>query len=157
MSNLLFFEDDPVAPRIKNLSELPDDSSTHRWRAHWASDWEGNILGIDLVAYPVVSLTPQGAWIDPNAWREHGLSGPRWALTGQRRWVSNSGGAAWAKPTQEEAIRSIAIRLSRWTSRLHNEVNRARQAAKALGPLRPEDARYVKLSLDALDLIGGSK
>ena len=90
MSNLLFFEDDPAAPRIKNLSELPDDSSTHRWRAHWASDWEGNILGIDLVAYPVVSLTPQGAWIDPNAWREHGLSGPRWALTGQRRWVSNS-------------------------------------------------------------------
>lgn len=56
----------------------------------------------------------------------------------KKRLLYNATGAAWAKPTQEEAIRSLAIRLCRWTARLHHDMKRAESAITALEKLRPD-------------------
>lgn len=113
--------------------DLPEDPAVLRWRARWNVDGE-IVSGIRLEAFPVVKLTPAGAWIDHQAW--HWYDG--WRMSGQKRWVSNDGGAAWAKPTKEEALRSIAIRYIRWASRIASDVAYFRVVGHVLGELMPD-------------------
>lgn len=124
----------PRAPEltIDTYRNMENDPETIRWRAGWSSDYSNEVEGIELRAYPVIRRTPQGAWVDPHAYH-HGA----WQLSGSKRWVSDTGGAAWAKPTKEDALFSIAYRFSRWSSRLHNDINYYFAVAHALGVLLP--------------------
>lgn len=135
------------------FEDLGDDPDKHRWRAQWAlSDVNGIVGGIQLHAYPVIKVNPASVWIDEWAGRqatkqpwEEGAPDMEWVSFGhvKRRLLHNGSGQAWAKPTQEEAIRSLAIRLCRWTSHLRSEVERAESAAKALEQLRPDLADFA--------------
>lgn len=139
-------------PKISIREDIGDDPNSHRWRAYWERDYDGTITGIELVPYPVVKLTPQGAQIDPHAWREWQTAGRAWHLTGDKRFVTNTGDQAWAKPTQERALHSVAVRLTRWARRLHNDQQNIRQAAHVLQQLRPDDAWLGKEAKDRLTI-----
>jgi hypothetical protein len=119
------------------FEDLGDDPTKHRWRAWWASS-DGETHGIELRAYPVIKVNPASVWINEDNYRTAGVwddFDPGWM---RKRICYNGAGAAWAKPTQDEAIRSLAIRLCRWTARLHTEMKRAESAISVLGRLRPE-------------------
>lgn len=117
-------------------SNFGDDPSTIRWRCWWERDYSGNVLGIRAQAYPVVKETPKGAWINPHGYYAHGAwSQPYKELL---RWVSNEGGAAWAKRTQAEAMDSLAIRYQRWANRIIGDVGYFIEASRALEKLMPE-------------------
>jgi len=103
-----------------------------RWRAWWFKDGE-TVGGIELRAYPVVKLTPAGAWIDPDAYHDGS-----WQFSGNRRWVSDDGGQAWAKPTQKAALLSIAVRYQRWASRLARDIDYFLAAGETLKVLMPD-------------------
>lgn len=140
-----------ITPAMHNYSDgLEDDPAAHRWRAQWDTGQGGPVSGIALTAYPVIRLTPQGAWIDPYAFREWRINGRAWYLSGEKRWVSNTGGQAWAKPTRDEALHSIAIRLDRWATKLYADTVKLREAAETLRVLRPEDARWADRALRRL-------
>lgn len=143
-----------LAPKIYkgyNMEDLDDAPGLHRWRAQWSNS-EESVDGIQLVAYPVVSVTPKGAWIDTHAWRDQHRDGPGWHLSGVKRWVSNDGAQAWAKPTQEQALVSIAVRLHRWSQRLYHETRRLRAAAEVLKVLRPQDQSFAHRAIETLDM-----
>lgn len=136
------------------MADLGDNPDTHRWRAWWSRDYDDVVTGIELQAYPVVSFTPAGAWIDIIAGRqaskqpwEEGAPAYVWSVpaSGPRKvkWMANGSGSAWAKPTQEEAVRSLAVRLTRWTGHLARDVKRARQCADVLAKLRPDLPSYA--------------
>jgi hypothetical protein len=109
-------------------TDLGDDPSAHRWRAWWLQGYSDlPVDGIELRAYPVTRLTPVGAWIDTDAFREatkqpweEGAPGLAWTKADwhKTRWVSDTSGAAWAKPTREAAIYSLAKRLDRWATNI---------------------------------------
>lgn len=131
------------------VQDLGDDPAKHRWRAQWfPGDASGEVGGISLQAYPVIRLTPAGAWIDTCAYRqatkqpwEEGAPALEWVTSKTRschRWVGNESGQAWAKPTMELAIQSIAVRLERWTARIASDRIRAMSAVVALKQLRPD-------------------
>ena len=134
-----------ISPLITQypFDDLGDDQNLHRWRAFWGfRDMRGEFSGIELRAYPVTRLTPTGAWIDTDNYRTGGAwEADEWH---KKRWVSNDGGQAWAKPTRDAAIHSIAVRLTRWTNNLAREIDRARSAANALEKLRPDLATYAQ-------------
>lgn len=120
-------------PEVKiRYAEFDDDPSAIRWRAWW--DSKGEIIrGIQVTAYPVLKVTPAGAWIDPHAYH-HG----EWVtLKNSKRWVSNDGGSAWAKPTKADAVASIAIRHKRWISHAYGDVGYLLAATYALEKLLP--------------------
>jgi hypothetical protein len=136
------------------MADLGDNPDTHRWRAWWATTCDGIVTGIELTAYPVTRLTPAGAWIDTIAGRqaskqpwEEGAPGYEWAYYGagpqKDKWVANGSSSAWAKPTRDEAVRSLAARLARWTGHLAWDVKRARLCTEALAKLRPDLSRYA--------------
>jgi len=126
-----------VVPEISQYSfaNLPEAPSLHRWRAYWSE------YGIELRAYPVTRLTPCGAWINVDAYREYG----EWEFADWHtlRWVANDSNRAWAKPTREDAIKSLAVRLTRWSQKLVNESERILRAVNALRTIRPELATYA--------------
>lgn len=134
------FDDDVQELKIrKHLGEQFGDSpKEHRWRAWWDHDSKGNVIGIELACYPVVKATAAGAWVDPDAYH-HG----EWALSGRKRWVSDDGGAAWAKRTQAEALASLAIRHERWGNRLRRDIGHFMSASAALTRLLPKHARHA--------------
>lgn len=150
-----FFNLDGLSIQMKpaitkwGFDDLGDAPNLHRWRAWWAGgDGIGEVAGIELRAYPVIKPTPCGVWIDEWAYREwvYGENDPYQIWTDRvpkKRFVHNDSGQAWAKPTQDEAIKSLAIRLSRWSNRVAGDVNRVRSAAKALETLRPDFAAYA--------------
>lgn len=154
----LFAQVDPGIPsiRVYNVDHgeaATDDPDAHRWRATWSWGWDdGSLPDIALTRYPVVRKTPKGAWIDPYALREatkqpweEGAPDCAWVTHDDHlRWVSDGGGAAWAKRTQEEAIQSIAIRLTRWSGNVRDEWERASAASKALKILRPDLSRRAE-------------
>jgi hypothetical protein len=143
-----------IAPKIYkgyNMDNLGDVPDLHRWRARWSNSGDGVVTGIELVAHPVVSVTRCGAWVDPNAWCERQRDGLAWHLSGEKRWVSNDGGQAWAKPTQEAALYSIAVRLHRWSQKLYHETRRLREAAEVLKVLRPQDQSFAHRAIETLD------
>jgi hypothetical protein len=154
MATLNFLSDMHVeiTPKIYkgyNQDDLGDAPDQHRWRAQW-SDADDRVDGIRLVAHPVVSVTPRGAWIDQHAWRERRADGLGWHLSGSKRWVSNDGGQAWAKPTQEAALLSIAVRLHRWSQKLYHEIQRLHAAAEVLKVLRPQDQSYAHRAIETM-------
>lgn len=124
------------------FENLEDDPSIHRWRAFWSPcDIDGQTGGIELRAYPVIKATRCGVWVDELAWRD----GCKWNTSNiGKRFVHNDSGRAWAKPTQNDAIKSIAIRLTRWSSRIADDVRRAKTAADVLEKLRPDLADFAK-------------
>lgn len=133
-----------INPTITQYSfeDLGDAPHLHRWRAFWGlGDFRDEVSGIELKAYRVTRLTPTGAWIDTDNFRTGGV----WETDDwhKKRWVSNDGGQAWAKPTRDAAIHSIAVRLTRWTNNLAREIDRARSAADALEKLRPDLESYA--------------
>lgn len=127
--------------------DLGDDPLSHRWRATWEQDG----FGIWLQAYPVIRTTPTGVWIAKHAYRqatkqpwEDGAPANEWVYRAEeRRWISNKSGASYAKPTKDDAIKSLAIRLTRWTCRIKAEYDRAMSAAETLASLRPELSLYA--------------
>lgn len=123
-----------VEPKLEVLSspDLPEDPAKLRWRARWNADRD-IVSGICLECFPVLKVTTAGAWIDPHAYH-HGI----FHMSGQKRWVSNDGGAAWAKPTKEEALLSIAIRYVRWASRIASDIAYFRACGHVLGELMPD-------------------
>ncbi|MCC0013834.1 MAG: hypothetical protein H6881_08155 [Rhodobiaceae bacterium] len=167
--DLSFFDDLDTPPELKiriyptSAKDLGDNKDKHRWRAKWDTDYiGGTVIGIALSAYPVVRLTPRGAWIDQYAYFEatkqpweDGAPANEWVTTADRslwKWVSDDGGQAWAKPTQEDAIRSIAIRLHRWAGKLHRENEKMREAINAMRIVRPDLSRFAD---DAAAIMGG--
>ena len=134
------------------FEDLGDEPAKHRWRAWWASG-NGVTYGIELRAYPVIKVNPASVWINQDGYREatrqpweEGAPAMEWVPFDPswmcKRICHNGARAAWAKPTQEEAIRSLAIRLCRWTGRLHRDVKRAESAIVVLTKLRPEWTAY---------------
>lgn len=135
-----------MAPSITKWSfeDLGDDPEKHRWRAWWASgDRLNEVSGIELRAYPVIKQTKCGVWIDTLAWREwsRGENDPYqiWNLSALgNKFIHNDSGQAWAKPTQDQAIKSLAIRLCRWSNRVAGDIRRIESASNALAKLRPD-------------------
>ena len=134
--------------------DLEDDPSKHRWRAWWVGG-NGVVMGISLIAYPVIKETPCGVWISEHSYRqatkqpwEEGAPAKEWVefdpKCDKKRFINNGSGQAWAKPTQDKAVRSLAIRMSRWSNHLANEVDRLRSAADVMEKLRPDLPSYVE-------------
>ena len=130
------------------FEDLGDDPDKHRWRAWWASEG-GFVHGIELRAYPVIQKNPASVWINEDGYLEAtkqpwegGAPAREWVPFDEqwmrKRLLYNATNAAWAKPTQEEAIRSLAIRLCRWTARIHRDMKRAESAVAVLEKLRPD-------------------
>jgi len=109
-----------------------------RWRAFWDKDIATNrYAGIFLQCFPVVRKTHCGAWIDPEAYRkltrpprEEGAPANEWVLSDAKdhKLVYDGSGSAWAKPTRAEALRSLGIRLMRWSAAVLRDVDRVNDA-----------------------------
>lgn len=163
-----FGTDDP--PRIfHEYSELSDvrDPDALRWRAFWSPGLDGLPHSIRLVCYPVVKRTRCGAWIDPFAYRkmkrwtgdeaEYEWSG--WTPdrpTDTLKFVYDDASAAWAKETPERALKSLGVRLTRWSRHLERAVNRMNAACDVASALLtaetreagPDHATFVRGSSD---------
>jgi len=123
-----------------------DAPASHRWRAWWSAgtgDWRDG-LGIELRCYPVVKPTGAGDWVAHHAY----WNGANWKNITAAKLVMNGSGSAWAKPTQEFAVRSLAVRLSRWFEIQRNSVHRLKAAAVTLQKLRPDLPAYHEGILD---------
>ena len=145
-----------------SFEDLEDDPDLHRWRAWWVTDGNSFVSGIELRAYPVIKKNYASVWIDEWASRqatkqpwEDGAPGMEWIAyedkSMKKRLLHNDSRSAWAKPTQEEAIHSLAVRLTRWANHLARDVEKARSAANALEKLRPNHewaSKYTKETLN---------
>jgi len=130
------------SPGVKNskpaitqhgFDDLGDDPSKHRWRAFWEGD------GINLQAFPILKQTACGVWICNYSIRWNG----QWDLAGPKRFIHNKSGQGYAKPTREEAMYSLAVRLTRWTNNIRRETERAEASIAALRALRPDLSRFA--------------
>jgi hypothetical protein len=137
------------------FEDLEDSHETHRWRATWASSSGGDplIYGIVLTAYPVIKRTSCGVWINCDGSRqatkqpwEEGAPAREWVPFNEKwmgkRFLNDGSGQAWAKPTQEEALKSLAIRLCRWAQNAKWNMKRVQAAADVLENLRPDWPSY---------------
>ena len=150
-----------------SFEDLGDEPDKHRWRAWWAlSDVNGIVGGIELRAYPVIKVNPASVWIDEWGAREatkqpweEGAPGMAWVEYNGRpvkkRLCYNGAGSAWAKPTQDEAIRSLAIRLCRWTGHIARDAERAASAIRTLEKLRPDLPGYTQTAKANLASMNG--
>jgi hypothetical protein len=154
------------APRILDAYrefEGVDDPDRIRWRATWHRDYgTGLPVGIELTPYPVARKTPCGAWVDPHAYRqatkqpwEDGAPGYEWLLSDKGLWkfVHDGSGSAWAKPTRAAALRSLGIRLCRWSSAVRRDVERVNAACDVAEALLSRDSwmddhEYASFSRD---------
>ena len=136
------------------VEDLEDSPENHRWRATWApGNGDDPICGIVLTAYPVIKRTRCGVWINCDGSRqstkqpwEEGAPALEWVPFNERwmkkRFVNDGSGQAWAKPTQEDALLSLAIRLCRWAQNAHWNMRRVQAAADVLEKLRPDWPSY---------------
>lgn len=143
------------APSITQygFDDLGDNPSAHRWRAQWVFGYTGRCEGISLSAHPVLRATPCGVWINADGYRqatkqpwEEGAPDKEWVPFQpwmKKRFVMDGSGQAWAKPTREEALHSLAIRLTRWTANISSVAEKAGSAASVLRVLRPSDADFA--------------
>ena len=130
-------------------SDLGDNPADHRWRAWWLYDNGRGPASIVLAAYPVVKNTPCGVRVDEFAYREATRDGVVWRLSGSEgRLLLAGANAAWAKPTQEEAMHSLAIRLGRWAGHLSTQRDRMISAAEGLRLLRPAMSARAEYALN---------
>jgi hypothetical protein len=149
--NLVDFVSVPPAPPAPAPSithayrefEEVDDPDRIRWRATWKRDYSTGLpVGIELTPYPVARKTPCGAWLDPLAFRElkeWTEAGARreWLLSDKRLWkfVHDRSRSAWAKPTRDEALKSLCYRLIRWSQAVRRDVERVNAACDVAGAL----------------------
>jgi hypothetical protein len=134
--------DGEIAITQYGYESFGDDPALHRWRAWWANgtgDWRDG-LGIELRCYPIVRKTNAGAWIAHHAY----WNGKNWKHISAAKLVMDKSGSAWAKPTRDEAVRSIAIRLSRWFAIQRHSVHKLKAAAVTLQKLRPDLPSYTE-------------
>lgn len=128
----------------KQYEQFGDDPDNLRWRAWWDKNYDGKVVGIKLECYPVVRLTPCGAWINPVPWLKHHYNETGveydWSEPCKQllRWVGNESGQAWAKRTQQDAIESLLYRFQRWGSRIGKDLGYFLAAAHVLGEMYPE-------------------
>lgn len=136
------------AIRKDSFDDVQDDPNAFRWRAWWDRSVSDEVIGIKLKPYPVVRVTPAGAWIDPVAYR----CGGSWSQPYKEllRWVSNDGGAAWAKPSQQVAIDSLLYRYRRWGQRCARDLSYFIAAGETLKELFPDKARAADEAFRAL-------
>jgi len=127
-----------------SFEDIEDAPHLHRWRASWFES------GIAMDAFPVIRATPTGVWIARHAYREWSGGERVWAGIDKKRWIANDSGSSYAKKTQEDAIKSIAIRLTRWSVRILSERERAEMACDALEKLRPDLALYAQTARTTL-------
>lgn len=150
-----------LAPSIRKygFEGLEDEPSLHRWRAQWFFAYSGECDGIWLSAYPVLRTTRCGAWINVDASRQRLRWAEDQAVYGwedfdaswmRKRFVHDGSQQAWAKPTQEQALHSLAVRLTRWSMQVRRSTERVRSAAQALTVLRPADAGFAETAVDNL-------
>jgi len=137
-----------------SFEDLGDEPDKHRWRAWWVANSDSVVTGIELRAYPVIQTNHKSVWINADADREQTRDGKQWEPFDpkwmKKRLLHNNSGSAWAKPTQEEAIHSLAVRLTRWANHIARDVEKALSAADVLEKLRPnygEAAEHVKEKL----------
>jgi hypothetical protein len=141
------------APRILDAYrefEGVDDPDHIRWRATWHRSYNTGLpVGLELTPYPVVRKTPCGAWVDPLAYRqatkqpwEDGAPGNEWLLSDKKMWkfVHDGSGSAWAKPTRAAALRSLGVRLTRWSSAVRRDVERVNAACDVAEVLLTTDS-----------------
>ncbi len=163
MENLLW-SGVAITPVISKgeYKSLGDDAASHRWRAG-LDRVDGNPSGIRLVAHPVIKTTRCGAWVSNYSdFRMVRWVGPEaefkfapWEDWMGKRLVLNGSRSAWAKPTQEEAIYSLAVRLTRWAQNVQRDVDRVRSAAAGLSVLRPDLLRFADWSLESVGRSSG--
>ena len=152
-----------IAPAIYcyGFEDLDDNPATHRWRAQWSYTYQGECDGIQLHAYPVLKTTRCGVWINQDSYREatkqpweEGAPAKDWVPFQpswmKKRFINNNSGQGWAKPTREEAMHSLAIRLTRWASHIRRDVEKAQSAAEVLLKLRPQEDYLSKAALQHL-------
>lgn len=141
-----YVRNDPVIEHNVDDEYDRDDPSVTRWRAQWESNMDGMPYAIGLYAYPVLRVTPMGAWIaEINSWRP----GDGWLMANRipdapKRWVSNTGRQAWAKPTRDEALLSLIARLNIWSDRARHERRRILAAAATLEAVLPTFAPTIE-------------
>lgn len=137
-----------AAPQItyayRDLEEV-DDPARIRWRAMWDSNYNDGLPGgIYMQCYPVVRKTSEAAWIDPHAYRlatkqpwEEGAPAYEWNLSdpSNHKLVYDRSGSAWAKPTRAEALRSLGVRLTRWSVKVERDVKRVNAACDVAAAL----------------------
>lgn len=132
------FSANPHEPQIwynePDLAET-DDPERIRWRAFWDRDYSTGLpSGIQMYAYPVVRKTPEAAWINTSPLRQlkrwdEGEKVYEWNNDYQTlKLVYDRSGSAWAKPTRAEALRSLGIRLTRWSQKARRDVERVNAA-----------------------------
>jgi len=127
-----------------------DDPDRIRWRATWHLSYSTGLpAGIELTPYPVARKTPCGAWVDTYAYRqatkqpwEDGAPGNEWNLSDKGLWkfVHDRSGSAWAKPTRAEALRSLGVRLMRWSVKTRRDVERVNAACDVAEALLSRDS-----------------
>ena len=127
-----------------------DDPDRIRWRAAWHRDWNTGLpVGIEMTPYPVARKTRCGVWVDPHACRqatrqpwEDGAPGIEWVLSDKNLWkfVHDGSGSAWAKPTRAAALRSLGIRLCRWSAAVRRDVARVNAACDVAEALLTTDS-----------------
>jgi len=133
-----------LSPTISKwgYEDLGDDPKLHRWRAWWESS-DGDVYGISLRAYPVIKTNNSSVWINQDSCYMYTASGWVWddfdPARMRKRILHNKSNSAWAKPTQDEALKSLAIRLTRWANCLERDVRKALGAARVLEELSPEN------------------
>lgn len=124
-----------------DLAEI-DDPEHIRWRAMWDSNCSTGLPnGVQMYAYPVIRKTPKAAFINTNPLRQL----KRW--DGDKkiyewnndykvlRLVYDRSGSAWAKPTRAGALRSLGIRLTRWSAKTRRDVERVNAACDVAAAL----------------------
>jgi len=158
----LTVENEPAITKW-GFEDLEDSPTQHRWRAWWVrSRYDSTMTGISLTAHPVVKETPRGVWISEHAYRqatkqpwEEGAPAMEWVPFDEKgmkkRFVHNGSGSAWAKPTQEGAIHSLAVRLSRWSNHVASDVSKVISAADVMEKLRPQYPSYVQHARAAIN------
>lgn len=148
-----------LSPTISKWAyeDLGDDPELHRWRAWWESS-DDVVYGISLRAYPVIKTNPSSVWINQDGYRMASATGkvwedfnPKWM---RKRLLHNGSGSAWAKPTQDGALESLAIRLTRWANNLERDVQKALRAARVLEELCPENKWAAQSAIETLKAKG---
>lgn len=139
------FDADLNKPQIwynePDLAET-DDPDNIRWRAFWDRDYSTGLPnGIQMYAYPVVRKTPEAAWINTNPLRQlkrwdEDKRVYEWSNDYQTlKLVYDRSGSAWAKPTRAEALRSLGVRLTRWSVKVERDVKRVNAACDVAAAL----------------------
>ena len=141
--------------------ELSDDPLTHYWRAEWYYPFnDDSPVSIQLIAYGVYKTTMKGAWIDPTSWlnigryNDDGSVVRKWNFGDKynHKFVITGSRRSKFKPTKDEAIKSLAIRLNRRAGRAVREMRRLTSCAFAYETLFPDrQTRNMRLTREVLE------